>query len=185
MVRWWRWHAACSVQHTVGLQADGRVRVWGGNDFGQRNVPVGLPPIIAVSSSGGHVLALTTDGKVRAWGTNVYGESVVPWSLPTVVAIAAGQGHSVAVLENGALRCWGNNLYGQSTVPYAGGELASLLADWGEGGSEWDLRGDGVVLGDDLAELLGGWSSAFGRGSAMGPVIAVSASVHTVVVSVP
>jgi len=105
--------------------------------------------------------------------------------MPPAVAVAAGQGHTVAVLEDGSIRCWGNNWYGQCTVAYSGDDLAALLGSWGSKGSAWDLDGDGVVGGGDLAMLLAGWGAAYGKGSTMGPVISVSAAVHTVVVSVP
>jgi hypothetical protein len=153
--------------------------------FGQRDIPSDLPPIVAISSQGSHTVALTADGQVRAWGANTYGECITPWNLPQVAAIAAGQGHTVAILQDGSIRCWGNNWYGQCTVPYSGADLAALLAEWGTKGAVWDLDQDGTVGGSDLAILLGNWGSLYGNGAPMGPVISVSAAVHTVVVSVP
>tara|TARA_R110000824_G_scaffold60078_1_gene160959 strand:- start:310 stop:795 length:486 start_codon:yes stop_codon:yes gene_type:complete len=36
-------------------------------------------------------------------------------------------------------------------------DLAELLSEWGEQGSVWDLNGDNIVDGKDLAIILGGW----------------------------
>ncbi len=38
-----------------------------------------------------------------------------------------------------------------------GGDLATLLAEWGQNGATSDLSGDGLVGGEDLSILLGRW----------------------------
>ena len=59
---------AAGYQHTVALTDDGKVVAWGGNLFGQCNVPSDLPQVKAVAAGGWHTVALTNDGKVVAWG---------------------------------------------------------------------------------------------------------------------
>ena len=116
-------------QHTCALMADGRVKCWGTDGTGQRNIPVdvvGLPAdIIAVTAGGAHACALTATGGVKCWGANDGGqlgdgtqqnhsEAVDVLGLASgVTAIAAGGRHTCAALAAGGIKCWGNNDYGQ------------------------------------------------------------------------
>jgi hypothetical protein len=47
------------------------------------------------------------------------------------------------------------DLDGDGTV--GGGDLATLLAEWGLPSETSDLSGDGIVGGEDLSILLGRW----------------------------
>ena len=48
------------------IQAGGTVLVWGGNTYGQTNVPNGLSNVVAIAAGGWHNLALKSNGKVTA-----------------------------------------------------------------------------------------------------------------------
>jgi alpha-tubulin suppressor-like RCC1 family protein len=75
-------------RHGLALDADGDVRAWGNNVYGQlgdgvvgdytwRMQPqrVGLPgPAAAIAAGGTHSLAALRDGTVRAWGENARGQ---------------------------------------------------------------------------------------------------------------
>ena len=126
----------------LALLADGTVRGWGHNLYGevgdgtttQRDAPVpvpGLSGIVAISSGEAHSLALRADGTVLAWGYGKHGElgngtatgpdevcncSKLPLAVPgltDVVAIAAGSGFSLALRADGTVMAWGWNFKGQ------------------------------------------------------------------------
>lgn len=79
------------VSHTCALLEGGRVRCWGGNEFGQ----LGLG------------------------NTDVIGDDELPIAAEPVdiggdaTQIAAGSYHTCALLEGGQVRCWGANAVGQ------------------------------------------------------------------------
>ncbi|HEV7676615.1 MAG TPA: hypothetical protein VGQ12_18950, partial [Candidatus Angelobacter sp.] len=125
--------------HTIALDMNGTVRVWGtafsgqfgnGTNAGNSGVPLlvpGLSNIIAISANTDYSLALKADGTVWAWGDCLTGElgngtsgpfceSNVPvqvLGLPHIIAIAAGGYHALALAEDGTVYAWGNNLVGQ------------------------------------------------------------------------
>ncbi|MFZ2644495.1 MAG: M36 family metallopeptidase, partial [Verrucomicrobiia bacterium] len=118
------------------------VIVWGYNDSGQTNVPVGLTAVAAISAGEGYNVALRNDGTVVAWGGNGNGETNVPAGLSGVSAISAGS-HSMALKSDGTVVAWGRNVEGQTNVPpglsgvvaIAAGTLHSMV-----------IRTDGTVF---------------------------------------
>jgi alpha-tubulin suppressor-like RCC1 family protein len=70
---------AAGAQHTCALLADGHVRCWGANNFGQ----------LGTGNNNGSSRALEVSG------------------LTNAVAIAAGDRHTCALAVNGIVRCWG------------------------------------------------------------------------------
>jgi alpha-tubulin suppressor-like RCC1 family protein len=99
------------------LKADGTVTAWGGNTYGQTNVPPNATNVIAIAGGFYHGLALRSDHTVIAWGLDANGQTNVPPGLSNVVAIAAGFYHSLALRANGTVVAWGQNTYGQTNVP--------------------------------------------------------------------
>lgn len=129
---------AAGANHTCALIADGSVRCWGYNNYGQlgdgstasRSSPVAVVglaglTVTALAVGESHSCAVISDGSLRCWGWNAWGQLgdggtasqnfPVLVALPglTVTAVAAGYGHSCALLNNGGLRCWGMNHAGQ------------------------------------------------------------------------
>jgi len=122
--------------HSLALLADGSVRSWGFNEYGQlgdgsttvRETPVvvsGVSGAKAIAAGANHSLALLNNGTVVAWGDNESGQlgngsSALQSEVPVVVkgltgvkAIAAGGEHSLALLNNGTVMAWGNDESGQ------------------------------------------------------------------------
>jgi len=129
--------------HAMALLADGTVRAWGANDYGQlgdgtttdRNSPVqvvGLNNVVSLAVGGRFTLALRTDGTVWAWGSNRdhqydntmgvlgVGSSVSRTnrpmqitSLSNIVAIAAGTFAGMALRSDGTAWVWGGNMAGE------------------------------------------------------------------------
>jgi alpha-tubulin suppressor-like RCC1 family protein len=93
------------------------VAVWGGNYYGQTNIPANLSNVVAIAAGDYHSLALRGDGTVVAWGDNAFGESAVPAALSNVVAVAGGTFFSMVIQSNGTIRAWGDYSEGQTNVP--------------------------------------------------------------------
>jgi alpha-tubulin suppressor-like RCC1 family protein len=125
-------------QHSLALKADGKVRAWGDNTYGQlgngtltdSDFPVtvnNLANVKAIAAGNGDSLALRYGGTVMAWGDNTFGQlgngisglgtkSVNPApvsNLSDVKSIAAGDSHNLALKYDGTMRAWGYNTYGQ------------------------------------------------------------------------
>ena len=162
-------------QHSAALLADGTVRTWGNNGYGQlgnggttnSNVPVtvsGLSNVVTLAAPGFHTLALLNNGTVRAWGGNNFGQlgngsnsdSNVPVTvsnLSNVVSVSGGVIHSIALLANGTVRTWGYNPFGQlgngnnidSNVPVTVTGLSDVVAVTGAFYGSMALLADGTV----------------------------------------
>lgn len=91
---------------------------WGGNSYGQTNMPAGLTNIHAIAAGATHSLACLSDGRVIGWGNNSSGQLDIPPSATNVVDVAAGYAHSVALRADGTVVAWGANYSYQTNVPY-------------------------------------------------------------------
>jgi len=124
---------------TAVLLADGTVRTFGRNNFGQlgvndtttRQTPVQVFGIsssaTAVACGGIHTAVLLADGTVRTFGLNDRGQlgvndttsrltPVQVLNISTATAVAAGFGHTVVLLADGTVRTFGWNAVGQLGV---------------------------------------------------------------------
>lgn len=136
--------------HTLALDAEGRVWVWGDNTFGQlgNGSTVGSETPIQIVGFGGQdvlqiaagrfrSMAIAADGTVWTWGANDSGElgngTIVASTTPIQVAsapgrravdIQAGYSHSVALADDGTVWVWGANAEGQ----FGNGTTASSLS---------------------------------------------------------
>jgi alpha-tubulin suppressor-like RCC1 family protein len=132
---------AAGQEHSLAVDAQGRVWAWGKNDkyqLGNSNqtsqpwpsLISGLTNVIAVAtgyrpeSNGEHLsLALKSDGTVWSWGMGALGTtSEAPRSTPTqvpfpegvqVAQLASLGGHVLALTRNGEVYGWGTNTSGQ------------------------------------------------------------------------
>ena len=93
--------------------ADGLVRCWGWNNYGQCNTPADLGPCSRVAGGGYHTIALRIDGGVRCWGNNNYCQCETPADLGPCSSVAGGYYNTIALRSDGGVRCWGINYYGQ------------------------------------------------------------------------
>ena len=129
---------AAGMSHTCVLLADGTVKCWGDNSFGQLGdgtndssfTPVsvsGISNATMVAAGMSHTCALLADGTVQCWGYNGNGQlgyggggdSNVPVTvtgISTATSISAGSGcanNTCAVLADGTVQCWGDNSFGK------------------------------------------------------------------------
>ena len=108
--------------------ADGIVRCWGSNDYGQCNAPAELGTCSKVAGGAFHTVALRSDGGVRCWGWNNYGQCDTPADLGACSIVAAGGYHTVTIRSDGSVRCWGDNRDGQCNTPTDLGACSNVAA---------------------------------------------------------
>ncbi len=77
--------------------ADGIVRCWGRNDYGQCFAPADLGPCSSIAGGAWHTIALRIDGGVRCWGLNDYGQCNTPADLGTCSSVERGAYHTIAI----------------------------------------------------------------------------------------
>jgi alpha-tubulin suppressor-like RCC1 family protein len=117
--------------HSLELDADGRVWIWGDNTYGQlgdgtynsRSEPLQnstLTAVMDVSGGSEHNAAVESDGRVWAWGPNWAGQlgdgtnvdRLTPTQIPSlngVIGVSAGLYHTIALKADGTVWAWGYN----------------------------------------------------------------------------
>jgi alpha-tubulin suppressor-like RCC1 family protein len=130
--------ASAMAFHACALLADGTVRCWGLNDWGQigngargvnASTPaqvVGLAGAVQVAVGGFHTCARFANGTLACWGANDARQlgdpnttadsatAPVPvGGITTATAVASGGFHTCALLADTTVRCWGLNDSGQ------------------------------------------------------------------------
>lgn len=145
----------------LALNADGTVVSFGGDTYGQTNVPAGLSNVVAIAAGYFTSYALKRDGTVIAWGYNTNGEANVPVSATNIVAIAAGAHHALALTSEGTVVAWGYNVYGQTNVPAGLSNVVAIAAGAdhsmaliGNGPPVSSAFLDGPILGTNGASIL-------------------------------
>lgn len=130
---------AAGHSHSMALRDDGKVLVWGRDNFGQTSigadgaVPIemaGLPKIVAIAAADFASFALDEGGNVWSWGQPELlgrGGSAAPARIPNlsgVRAISAGNYSAYALMPDGTVRAWGDSLYGRVGTGLNGGVVA-------------------------------------------------------------
>jgi alpha-tubulin suppressor-like RCC1 family protein len=127
-------YIACGELSSHAVLADGSLRAWGWNGFGQlgdgtttdRFVPVvvsGESAVETVAAGSAHTCSVRADGGVRCWGYNSHGElgngTTTNSSVPVLVGglsarqVSAGNEHTCALATTGQTMCWGSNARGE------------------------------------------------------------------------
>jgi alpha-tubulin suppressor-like RCC1 family protein len=145
---------AAGADFSLALCADGSVRAWGANSYGQlgdgtfaqRPSPVAVAGLTgrvvkAIAAGASFALALDSEGRVWAWGSNARGQlgtdvrvevqrnSAAPVAgFLNAVAIAAGLEHAMVVLANHVVFAWGANDSGQVGLAPATVDASVLVA---------------------------------------------------------
>ncbi len=107
-----------SGSHNLALLADGNVRAWGNNAYGQCVVPSNVTDAVSISAGGRHSAAVRRDGTVAVWGDNRLGQITnAPTSLTNVIDVKAGLWHTLALHSDGRVSAWGDMYIRTNAVP--------------------------------------------------------------------
>jgi len=148
---------SAGYNETCAVLADGTVRCWGVNSYGQlgdgtttdSSVPVtvlGLTDAVAACTGDGHSCARLRDGSVQCWGANSFGQlgngTTTDSTVPVVVAditnattITCGDSHACVLLNDGSIQCWGADGGGGG----GNGVIGALGNPTVTGDCKWDL----------------------------------------------
>jgi YVTN family beta-propeller protein len=121
-----------------------QVTAWGGNFYGECNVPTNLYDAFAVAAGDDFSVAIRADHSVVAWGNNDIGQTNVPAGLSNVIAIAAShQRFALALKSDGTIVGWGNNAQGQLNLPTGLSDVTTIAVGNNHGLA---VRSDGTVV---------------------------------------
>lgn len=123
--------------HSLALDEDGELWLWGSDLSGQLPWPRPLRPhlytfpaqLASLDGGGYYSMGMTATGDVWTWGYDAYGQmgdgpggGAAPFNVPfqaPALAVSAGSSHSFALLADGTLWAWGVNDRGQLGLGYA------------------------------------------------------------------
>lgn len=101
--------------HGCGVDTDGEVHCWGGDDYDQASPPAGS--FLALSAGSLHTCGIRSDHTLACWGVNAENDAweegmndhgqVDDVPSGTVDVLAAGSMGNCAIDSSGALSCWG------------------------------------------------------------------------------
>jgi len=129
--------------HNLGLQADGSVVAWGGNDWGQCDVPSPNAGFVSIAAGAYHNLGIRDNGVIVVWGTIDASMGNVPMPNSGYVAVSAGGAHNLALRENGSIEAFGDRSKGQCNVPAPNSDFVAVAAGlWHSIG----LKSDGSIV---------------------------------------
>jgi PKD repeat protein len=139
-----------AVSAADAVKVEGVPLIFGGNTYGQCDVPSGLCNVTAIAVKN-HVVALKNDGTVVAWGRNTAGQCNVPEGLSGVIAVAVGAEHSLALKSDGTVVAWGGNTSGECDVPMGLSGVVAIAAGYSGASIDGDLLlyGHSVALKSD------------------------------------
>lgn len=130
--------------HILALASDGTVFAWGGNDYGECEVPSDLEDIAVIDAGIFNSHALSSNGYLTVWGRAQHGACEVPETIQgRIVAIAAGEQHTLALTSDGKVAAWGNPASGKTTVPDG---LNGVVAISAGSTHSMALRADGSLV---------------------------------------
>ena len=108
-----------SSEHVGAVLQDGRIFMWGLNNFGQCDPPDDIgtlnDPVLKLATGQSHTVALMQDGRVECWGNQENRRCDTPVdylaTAAPVLEVCAGRELSACLLEGGILVAWGSDTF--------------------------------------------------------------------------
>ena len=98
----------------IGIDANGKVHIWGQLNDKQRKIPksIARSKALDVAAGANHLVALGTDGKIYPWGNDEFNLNVPPpeADYETPVRVYANYLYSAYLSEEKKIHNWGNDL---------------------------------------------------------------------------
>ena len=95
---------AATDKSAAVLTEDGRITVWGSQDFGVQEIPEEVQgAAVAIEAGRSHFTVLLRDGRVVSWGRNNFHQTDVPAEAETAASIHAGYYQNYAIREDGSV----------------------------------------------------------------------------------
>jgi alpha-tubulin suppressor-like RCC1 family protein len=187
---------SAGTEHSCALLADGTVRCWGDDSFGQvsghavssSSMPVtiiaDLSDVDQVIAARAHTCVLVRDGSVRCWGmdgvsTNAALHTIDGISGAIRLAEGASASQTCVLMNDHSINCWGQNTLGETTGDGAATDNAPVAAVMGLSNVKQVATGEGhscALLEDDSVRCWGddNYAQATGHGNGTGVPAAVS-----------
>lgn len=121
----------------------GSVVGWGGNVYGQCNVPPPNADFVMIDAINWHSLGLKSDGTIVYWGAGYSWN--VPAPSPEYVAVTCGIGVDFALTRQGQIVVWGDNDPHYNNNPPAPNS-GYLAVRSGYSGNHFGIRPGGVLV---------------------------------------
>jgi Regulator of chromosome condensation (RCC1) repeat len=155
----WQGRSGVAATNTGGCSvvADGTVRCWGQDTFGEGQGQAG--PYDSIAGFGDHVCALTPTGSAECWGRNDVGQS--DSHAGPFASLSVGGAHSCGLDANGNATCWGDDSAGQASPPP--GPFTFIAAGEAHTCAILQADDDVVCWGDDQYGQSGGHTGTFTR----------------------
>lgn len=131
-------------RHSLAVKADGTVKGWGDDTFGQIDLSGNY--YLAAACGDFFTLALVTNGAVVAVGDDLYGQTDIPQNLSNAVSVACGFYHGLALKTDGTLAAWGGTESSpdyEGTVPPGVSNVVAIAAG---GYHNLVLKSDGTLF---------------------------------------
>lgn len=107
-----------SIQHSLGLRADGSIAAWGSNVNGALNVPAPNTGFVGIATGDYSSFGLRVDGSIAAWGASG-GSGILSVPAPNsgFIATSADSRYALGLRAEGSIAAWGSNNTGVLNVP--------------------------------------------------------------------
>ena len=151
---------AATDKSAAVLTEDGRITVWGSQDFGVQEIPQEVQgATVAIEAGRSHFTVLLKDGRVVSWGRNNFHQTDVPAEAETAASIHAGYYQNYVIREDGSVASWGLKGYLMGTDDFGRDVFTRLVSG---GRLTMTIGAIAVIISTLIGVLIGGFSGYYG-----------------------
>ena len=144
----------------AALLDDGRVVVWGSNDYEIKTVPEEIQGrVTALTGGRNHFTALLDDGTAYSWGGNNNKQAKVPSSAKNLVSVNSGYYQNYGITSESKVVTWGLKGYLMGTDALGRDIFSRLLT---AGRMTMTIGAISVIISAIIGILVGGLSGYYG-----------------------